>query len=112
MKRFSPDHVPTPYCVPRASIVRPSPRLIATCAWPGRPPVSLGGLENEKSSAPRVRRASSTLIAEPSSRSARYCCHEPSGRSTPACAAAHCVSSEQSNVVGSGSADIASAPNR
>jgi hypothetical protein len=98
---------PTPSRLLRASIVRPSPRLIATWAVDGRPDPS-GELEKENSSAPRVCSACSTLMAPPCRCNCWYCSHDPSGTSTPARWAAHRTSSEQSNAVGFGSSRRAS----
>ncbi len=98
-----------PYLLPFASITRPSPRLIATCAPSGRLAV-MGSLPNLNSRAPGVRSASSTDISVPALATAWYCNHEPSVIVTPARAAAHSTSSEQSNVSGSGSSARTSNP--
>src|SRR5690349_5521103 len=92
-------------------MVLPLPRLIATCATGGSPPSpGCGSLAKWKSSAPGVRSACSTLIVAPCSLSHTYWCAAPSGIVRPDCAAAHLVSSEQSNDAGFGSVADAEEP--
>ena len=104
--------MPTPYAWPLASIVMPLPRLIATCATGGSPPrPGCGSLAKWKSSAPGVCSACCTVMVAPCCFSHTYWCAAPSGIVTPARAAAHFVSSEQSNEAGLGSeADARRAP--
>ncbi len=83
VKRSPASHSPTPQRRPRASIVVPSPRLMATWADDGRPLPAVGSLEKLKSRAPGVRSASSTVISLPCSCSSRYWSQEPSGMSMP-----------------------------
>src|SRR5262245_21372630 len=98
----------TPYCDPRASIVLPSPRLIATCCCTGRP-VFGSGL-NENSSAPGVWMAWSPGSTMPRSCRYVYWSQALRGTSTPAWCADHCTSIEQSNAFGFGSSSRSITP--
>src|SRR3954469_1815987 len=85
-------------------MVLPFPRLIATCATGGSPPrPGCGSLAKWKSNAPGVCSACCTVMVAPCSLSQTYWCAAPSGTVTPDRAAAHFVSSEQSNDAGLGS---------
>lgn len=85
----------------------PLPRLTATCAELGRPPVK-GSELNRNSSAPCVATASSTVVSVPRSRQWRIWYQVPSGTvgATPSRAQAHSTSSEQSKASGSASVAV------
>ena len=95
-----------------ASMVRPSPMLIATCAFPGRPlSPGCGSHGKLNSRAPGVSIASSTGTTRPSSLSSRYWRQDACGRSTPTRPADQLTRPEQSNVSGSASSTSTAAPN-
>src|SRR3954447_15622710 len=92
-------------------MVLPLPRLIATCATGGSPPrPGCGSLAKWNSNAPGVCSACCTVIVAPCSLSQTYWCAAPSGIVTPERAAAHFVSSEQSNDAGVGSVGLVDEP--
>src|SRR4051812_17997807 len=92
-------------------MVLPFPRLIATCATGGSPPrPGCGSLAKWNNNAPGVCNACSTVMVAPCSLSQAYWCAAPSGMVTPERAAAHFVSSEQSNDAGFGSVGFVDEP--
>src|SRR5690348_10876069 len=113
--RLRADATRTPWSLPIASIVWPSPSEMATWAFGGHVGPGSTGLPASSrclnNNAPRVAMASSTVMMVPLLLHHRCWIHDPSGivGCTPARPHAHSTSSEQSNAVGFGSVMLASA---